>query len=243
MGDCGRLLPHNDLAGSQSGGAVQRGLYSRHPLYSSWYRGGSTPISLRAGAPVDIGTANAPTLSALSHLLVFFLKTDSLTFGGGLVIVPFLEKDLVQQTGWLNGSEFLVAIAVVMLSPGPVLITATFVGFLVAGFWGSLVSTIEIFLPSLSLIVAVAPILLRHAPTQMSRASSRGPMLLRSTRSSARACRPARSLDDWLTALIAADGLAVLFRWRVSSPRLIAATAVIGLITFPIRQPAWVLVK
>jgi chromate transporter len=56
---------------------------------------------------VDIGTANAPTLSALSLLLVFFLKTDSLTFGGGLVVVPFLEKDLVQQTGWLNGSEFL----------------------------------------------------------------------------------------------------------------------------------------
>jgi chromate transporter len=68
---------------------------------------------------VGIGIATAPTLSALSHLLVFFLKTDSLTFGSGLVIVPFLEKDLVQQTGWLNGSEFLVA-----------------------GFWGSLVSTI-----------------------------------------------------------------------------------------------------
>ena len=93
---------------------------------------------------------------------MFFLKTDSLTFGSGLVIVPFLEKDLVQQTGWLNGSEFLVAVAVVMLSPGSALITSTFVGFLVAGFWGSLVSTIEIFLPSLFLIVAVAPILLRH---------------------------------------------------------------------------------
>ena len=91
VGDCGRLLPHNDLAGSRSGGAVQRGQSSRHPLYSSWFHG------------------------ALSHLLVFFLKTDSLTFGSGLVIVPFLEKDLVQQTGWLNGSEFLVA-----------------------GFWGSL---------------------------------------------------------------------------------------------------------
>jgi hypothetical protein len=75
----------------------------------------------------------------LSHLLVFFLKTDSLTFGSGLVIVPFLEKDLVQQTAWLNGSEFLVA-----------------------GFRASLASTIEIFLPSLFLIVAVAPILLRH---------------------------------------------------------------------------------
>ena len=243
MGDCGRSLPHNDLAGSRSGGAVQRGQYSRHPLYSSWLRGGSTPISLRAGAPVGIGIAKAPTLSALSHLPLFFLKTDSLTFGSGLVIVPFLEKDLVQQTGWLNGSEFLVAVAVVMLSPGSALITSTFVGFLVAGFWGSLVSTIEIFLPSLFLIVAVAPILFRHRANPNVGASSRGPMPLRSARSSARACRPARSLVDWLTALIATDGLAVLFRWRVSSPRLIAATAVIGLITFPILQPTWVLVK
>jgi len=131
--------------------------------------------------------AKAPTLSALTHLPVFFLKTDSRTFGSGLVIVPFLEKDLVQQTGWLNGSEFLVA-----------------------GFWGSLVSTIEIFLPSLFLIVAVAPILFRHRANPNVRASSRGPMPLRSARSSARACRPARSLGDWLTALIAADGLAVL---------------------------------
>jgi hypothetical protein len=84
-------------------------------------------MSLRAGAPVGIGIAKAPTLSALSHLLVFFLRTYCLTFGSGLVIVPFLEKDLVQQTGWLNGSEFLVA-----------------------GLRGSRTSTIEIFLPSVS---------------------------------------------------------------------------------------------
>jgi len=68
----------------------------------------------------------------------------------------------VQQTGWLNGREFLVAVAVGMISPGPVVITATFVGYLVAGFWGSLVSTIGIFLPSFLLILIVAPILVRH---------------------------------------------------------------------------------
>ena len=62
--------------------------------------------------------------------------------------MPFLEKGLVQQTGWLDGREFLVAVAIGMISPGPVVITATFVGYLVAGFWGALVSTIGIFLPS-----------------------------------------------------------------------------------------------
>ena len=68
----------------------------------------------------------------------------------------------MQQTGWLNGREFLVAVAVGMISPGPVVITATFVGYLVAGFWGSLVSTIGIFLPSFLLILIIAPILVRH---------------------------------------------------------------------------------
>src|SRR5947199_6580057 len=89
----------------------------------------------------------------LGELLVFFLKAGSLTFGSGLVIVPFLEKGLVQQMQWLNERDFLVAVAMGMISPGPVVITATFVGYLVAarfggtlldGLWGSAASTIGI---------------------------------------------------------------------------------------------------
>src|SRR5499425_134588 len=117
--------------------------------------------ALMALAPLSIGTKTA-SFDILGRLLGFFLKAGSLTFGSGLVIVPFLEKGLVQQTGWLNGREFLVAVAVGMISPGPVVITATFVGYLVAGFWGSLVSTVGIFLPSFLLILIVAPILVRH---------------------------------------------------------------------------------
>jgi chromate transporter len=74
--------------------------------------------------------------------------------------VPFLEQGLVQQYDWLDERQFLIAVAVGMISPGPVVITATFVGYLVAGFWGSLVSTVGIFLPSflLALIAATAVI-------------------------------------------------------------------------------------
>src|SRR5690348_17903567 len=116
--------------------------------YGSLFRGGGASAGgALAVAPVAIGTAKAATPSTLGQLLVFFLKAGSLTFGSGLVIVPFLEKGLVQETGWMGGREFLVAVAVGMISPGPVVITATFVGYLVAGFWGSLVSTIGIFLP------------------------------------------------------------------------------------------------
>src|SRR5690348_311299 len=84
--------------------------------------------------------------STLGKLLLFFLKAGSLTFGSGLVIVPFLEQGLVQQYGWLTEQQFLIAVAIGMVSPGAVVITATFVGYLAGGCWGSLAATIGIFL-------------------------------------------------------------------------------------------------
>ena len=122
------------------------------------------PLAVTGGAPGSIG-------KMLGELLTFFLKAGSLTFGSGLVIVPFLEKGLVQQMHWLNERDFLVAVAMGMISPGPVVITATFVGFLVAarlggslldGFWGSITSTVGVFLPSSLFILIVAPILTRY---------------------------------------------------------------------------------
>src|SRR5450631_209555 len=111
---------------------------------------------------VAIPAAPVANSAILGKLLVFFLKAGALTFGSGLVIVPFLQQGVVQEYGWLNERDFLVAVAVGMISPGPVVITATFVGFLVAGFWGSLAATIGIFLPSFLLVLVVAPLLARH---------------------------------------------------------------------------------
>src|SRR6266404_8346834 len=142
--------------------------------YGSLVRGRKTAstTSLMIGMPLlAIGPAPGGLGAMLGKLLTFFLKAGSLTFGSGLVIVPFLEKGLVQQTGWLNEREFLVAVAMGMISPGPVVITATFVGYLVAarftgslldGLWGSVTATIGIFLPSFLLILIVAPILVRY---------------------------------------------------------------------------------
>jgi chromate transporter len=210
--------------------------------YGSLFRGGKAPTFMLALAPVGIGTTQAPTASILGQLFAFFLKAGSLTFGSGLVIVPFLEKGLVQQHGWLNGREFLVAVAVGMLSPGPVVITATFVGFLVAGFWGSLISTIGIFLPSFILILVVAPILVRHRGNpnvfvKGAYAAAIGTIL------GACVLLGKIAIGDWLTILIGLGSLGVLFRWKVSNPLLVGATAVIGIIAFPLLQPAWVMVK
>jgi chromate transporter len=112
-----------------------------------------------ASVAASSGVASA---SIVGQLGLFFLKAGALTFGSGLVIVPFLQQGLVTEYGWLKEREFLIAVAVGMISPGPVVITATFVGYLVAGFWGSLVSTIGIFLPSFLLVLIAAPIVARH---------------------------------------------------------------------------------
>ena len=160
------------------------------------------------------------------------------------MIVPFLQQGVVQQYGWLDERQFLIAVAVGMISPGPVVITATFVGYLVAGFWGSLVSTIGIFLPSFIFILIAAPLLARHGSNPNVRGFVRGAYgAAIGTILGACILLGRIAIGDWLTALIGFVSLAILFRWKVSNPSLIAATAVVGLIAYPILQPAWVMIK
>ncbi len=195
-----------------------------------------------AAAPLVAGAA--PSGPLLAKLLAFFLKAGSLTFGSGLVIVPFLENGLVRQTGWLDERQFLVAVAMGMLSPGPVVITATFVGYLVAGFWGSLVSTVGIFLPSFLLVLLVAPILIRHRTNLQVQGFVKGAYAAAiGTILGASILLGRIAIGDWLTVLVGVASLGVLFKLKVSNPALVAATAVVGLIAFPLLHPTWVFVK
>jgi chromate transporter len=207
----------------------------------------------RRSPPATLSVTAAPVLAQLmpvasgptiGKLLLFFLKAGSLTFGSGLVIVPFLQQGLVQQYGWLDQRQFLIAVAVGMISPGPVVITATFVGYLVAGFWGSLVSTIGIFLPSFILVLVAAPLLARHRANLNVQGFVKGAYAAAiGTILGACILLGRIAIGDWLTVLIGLASLAVLFRWKVNNPLLIAATAVVGLIAFPLLQPTWVMVK
>ena len=146
-----------------------------------------------------------------------------------------------------------MAVAIGMISPGPVVITATFVGYLVAarlggslleGLWGSLVSTIGIFLPSFLLILIVAPILVRYRANPNIQGFIKGAYAAAiGTILGACVLLGRIAIGDWLTALIAAASLVVLFRWKVSNPLLVAAAAIVGLIAFPLLKPEWVFVK
>ena len=215
--------------------------------YGSLFRAratASTTMSFLAMTPLVAVGAPGAVGATLGKLFAFFLKAGSLTFGSGLVIVPFLEKGLVQQTGWLTERDFLVAVAMGMISPGPVVITATFVGYLVAGFWGALVATIGIFLPSFLLVLIVAPILMRYRANPNVQGFIKGAYAAAiGTILGACVLLGKIAIGDWLTALVALGSLVVLFRWKVSNPLLVAVTALIGLIAFPLLNPTWVFVK
>src|SRR6266566_1304324 len=214
--------------------------------YGSLFRkrtSSSTTTTLMAGLPL-VATAPGTAGAMLGKLFTFFLKAGSLTFGSGLVIVPFLEKGLVQQTGWLNEREFLVAVAMGMISPGPVVITATFVGYLVAGFWGAVVATIGIFLPSFLLILIVAPILMRYRTNPNVQGFIKGAYAAAiGTILGACTLLGKIAIGDWLTILIAVTALVALFLWKISNPLLMVLTAAAGLIAFPLLHPAWVMVR
>jgi chromate transporter len=198
---------------------------------------------LLAVAPV-VRLAPHAASGTLAKLLLFFLKAGALTFGSGLVIVPFLQQGVVQKYGWLGERDFLVAVAIGMISPGPVVITATFVGYLVAGFWGALAATIGIFLPSFILVLVAAPVLARHRGNRNVQGFVKGAYAAAiGTILGASVLLGRIAIGDWLTALIGLASLAVLFRWKVSNSLLMVATGIVGMIAFPLLHPAWVMVR
>jgi chromate transporter len=208
--------------------------------YGGHLRKSRTGTSLMTVMPI----ASAASSSTVGKLLVFFLKAGSLTFGSGLVIVPFLQQGVVQQYGWLDERAFLVAVAVGMISPGPVVITATFVGFLVAGFWGSVAATVGIFLPSFILVLVAAPLLARYRSNRAIQGFVKGAYAAAiGTILGACVLLGRIAIGDWLTIVIAVSALGALFLWKVNNPLLIAATAVVGLVAFPLLHPTWVMVR
>jgi chromate transporter len=219
--------------------------------YGSLFKAGKPPATtLLASAPLaalPAAAATAPvaaSASVLTKLGLFFLKAGALTFGSGLVIVPFLQQGLVTEYAWLDERQFLVAVAVGMISPGPVVITATFVGYLVAGFWGSLVATIGIFLPSFLLILIAAPIVARHRDNPNLQGFIKGAYgAAIGTIFGACVLLGRIAIGDWLTTLVGIAALTVLFRWKVSNPLLFAVAACVGLAAFPLLQPTWVMIK
>ncbi|MEH2024950.1 chromate efflux transporter [Nostoc sp.] len=128
--------------------------------------------TLKASAVVAASVAAASTVAKVSlwQLGWFFLKVGSVLFGGGYLLVAFLQGGLVQEYGWLTQQQLLDAIAIGQFTPGPVLSTATFIGYVIAGIPGAIVATIGIFLPSFVFVAALNPLIPRLRASSWTRA-------------------------------------------------------------------------
>lgn len=130
--------------------------------------------TLRSIGVLAVAMPIAAKFALLFTLSAMFLRIGSVTFGGGLVMVPLIESEVVNNHQWLTHQEFADAFALGQITPGPVLITATFVGYRVAGTLGALVATISIFLPAFLMTLAAGSSLKRFRSNKQVQAFLRG---------------------------------------------------------------------
>jgi chromate transporter len=175
----------------------------------------------------------------LAQLLLFFTKAGAFVFGSGLAIVPFLQQGVVQQFGWLNDHQFLDAVAVAMITPGPVVITVAFIGFLVAGLLGAIAAGLGIFLPVYVFTVVPAPWFSRNRDNAQLKAFVQGATAAATgALSGAVVVLAVRAIYDVPTAIIALVTFAVLWRYKIPEPLVVLAAAVVGLIVSPLTRGA-----
>ncbi|MSQ24581.1 MAG: chromate efflux transporter [Chloroflexi bacterium] len=173
--------------------------------------------------------------NVLLQILLFFTKAGAFVFGSGLAIVPFLQQGVVHDLGWLTDHQFLDAVAVALITPGPVVITVAFIGYLVAGAAGATVAAVGIFLPVYIFTIVPAPWFRRHRENPQLRAFASG-----ATAAASGAIGGAvivlgqRAIYDFPTALIALVGLGLLLRFRTQEPLLVAGAGLVGLVAWPI---------
>lgn len=114
-------------------------------------------ILLAGEIPALAHTALRTPPTALTEMFQFFFKSGALIFGSGLVIIPFMKGPLTEQFQWLTSQEFVDAVAVGFMTPGPALVSVAFMGYLIRGLWGAAVGIFAIFLPSIFYTLSAAP--------------------------------------------------------------------------------------
>jgi chromate transporter len=195
------------------------------PRWLSSTANGMLPIILLQLQPVA-------TESKLWQIAWFFTKAGAFVFGSGLAIVPFLYGGVVKEYGWLNEQQFLDAVAVAMITPGPVVITVGFIGYLVAGFWGAVVAAAATFLPCYLFTVIPAPYFKKYGKHPAIKAFVDGV-----TAAAIGAIAGAvlvlgkRTLNDIPTVIIALSTVGILLKFKkLQEPIIIAAAALVGIL-------------
>ena len=199
---------------------------------------GSSKALLSAGWPVLLltGLGTPATSGILAQILWFFTKAGAFVFGSGLAIVPFLYGGVVQEHHWLNDKQFLDAVAVAMITPGPVVITVAFIGYLVGGLGGAVAAGVGVFLPVYFFVVLLYPFFDRWSGNAQVKAFVMG-VTAAAAGAIAGACfvLGRRAIFDLPTAALAVAVFLLLWRFKVPEPILIVAAGLIGIGVFWLR--------
>jgi chromate transporter len=196
-----------------------------------WLVLASGAIVMVARRPPKLHTA-AVAVPLLLKIALYFSKVGAFVFGSGLAIVPFLHSGVVEELHWLTERQFVDAVAVAMITPGPVVITVAFIGYLVAGPAGALVAAVAVFLPCYLLVVIPAPFYTRVAGSERLRAFVDGATAAAvGAISGAAVVMARRAVVDLPTIAICIAALAVLTLWkRVPEPVVVVAAALAGIV-------------
>jgi chromate transporter len=185
--------------------------------------------------PMASGLFASVDISLLTQLALYFTKAGAFVFGSGLAIVPFLYGGVVTEYHWLNEKQFVDAVAVAMITPGPVVITVAFIGYLVAGLPGACITALAIFLPCYLFTILPAPYFKRYGkvPGVLAFVDGITAATIGAITGSV-VVLAKRSIIDMPTVLIAVVTIALLWKFtKLPEPVIIAGAAVIGLIAHP----------
>jgi chromate transporter len=201
-----------------------------------WARRGTLGAVSVAELPLAAGLLGGADLSLLTQIGIFFAKAGTFVFGSGLAIVPFLYGGVVTEHHWLNEKQFVDAVAVAMITPGPVVITVGFIGYLIAGFGGATVAALATFIPCYLFTILPAPYFKRYGKlpgvvafvdgiTAAAVGAITGSVVVLAK----------RSITDIPSVLLVAVTILLLWRYKkLQEPVIIAAAAAAGLILYPL---------
>lgn len=202
-----------------------------------WFKGNKLNSFIAIPFVPFLATVPSVTPGLLGQIFLFFATAGSFVFGSGLAIIPFLYGGVVKDFQWLNAQEFLDAVAVAMITPGPVVITTGFIGFLVAGLPGACIAAIAMFIPCYLLTIIPAPYFKKHGKNPSIAAFVNG-VTVAATGAIAGAVvvLAQQSLRDLPTILLGIITLVTIWKFgkKIPEPLIVAIAAIVGLVVYPL---------
>ena len=194
------------------------------------------PPFVELPAPLQALAESAPV--NLLQLFLIFLKTGAVLYGSGYVLLAFLRNDLVLRLGWLTDQQLIDAVAIGQVTPGPVLTTATFIGYVLAGVPGAIVATLGIFLPSFIFVAILNPLVPRLRDSEWTAALLDGVNVAAlGLMAGVTVILGRAAFVDIPTVILALVAAVLLFRFKISTIWLVLGAAAIGLLLSFVKLP------